>query len=133
MRSWFVLTASIMFLLTLNACSSDDDGAAPGTLSGTVLGSPTPVDGATVTIVELTRETRTSATGFFEFTSVPAGSYTVIVDGAEVFDPNDSTVRLPRKAIIEFPNVTVGGIDRVLNDRPIFLPTLDEGTQVDTG
>ena len=135
-------SASLMCLLVLGAsfltgCGGGSGGGATagafGFLSGGVLGFPAPVSGARVRIEPLGIETRTSSDGFWRIDDVPIGTYTVIVDGSEVFDPNDNSAFLPPMATFEFPGVVVGVGGTVLNARPVFLPTLESGLQIDTG
>ncbi len=125
--------------LTLAACGGGGGGGgpvapAPGSLSGAVLDGGSPVSGATVTIAGTGMSTTTSAQGFFSFENIAPGDYTVTINGTVVYDPSDNSSQLPPKGSVQFGSVTIGSnANTMLNGRPVFLPTLDPGTQLDTG
>ena len=127
-----------LVLVSLAACggggsSGGSSGGATGSLSGTVLGSPVPVSGCTVTATGTggTFSTTTSALGFFQIDNVPVGSYEVELSGKDVF--NSAGDPIADKVSLALDDVTIGEqSDTVLGGKPTFLPTLADGTMIDT-
>jgi len=77
-------------------------------------------------------EARTSSLGFFRIDGIPKGSHDVHVSGADVFD-EDGAPTADRVSLTMQNVVITGGADTVLGGKPVFLPPLASGTELDTG
>ena len=128
-----LLTTLSLALSLVASCSSGSSGGGSGSSVGTILNSPSPVSGATVTFVrgEQTYTTTTTATGTFRIDGIPKGTYDVTISGKGVFDSTGNPIA--DKLDLFYPGVHIGGGDNVLGDKPVFLPEKAIGTTIDTG
>src|SRR5438045_6992271 len=128
---WVAILA--LSAVIIPACGGGKGGsAAPptGSVEGTVVGSPTPVQGVKITVDDNPAwSATTSSEGYFKIVGVPPGSHSVAMDGSVVFDSLGN--RLPPKADLHLGGVQfISGTTIQLATRPLFIPTLDKGVQV---
>jgi hypothetical protein len=122
--------AALLALVSALRPACGGSGAAPtGSLEGTFLGSPTPVQGVRVTVDNNPLwSATTSSEGYFKIDGVPPGPHGVSVDGSVVFD--GAGTRLPAKADLHLSGVQfVAGQVIQLAPRPLFIPALAPGVQ----
>lgn len=81
----------VLFAASLNAFGQAGGGTIRGTVTSSVNNAP--VSNASVQITQLRRNTETDGNGVYEFTGVPAGTYTIVTH-IEGFSDRASTVRL---------------------------------------
>ncbi len=133
-----VLVCSVT-LGVLGACSNGGGGGGgggSGSLSGTVLSSPDPVGGVLIEVLDANgqavAEATTSSLGFFSIDGIPKGTYDVHVSGTDAFDAAGNPVA--DKVSLTMTNVAITrGDDTVLGGKPVFLPPLAGGTELDAG
>ncbi len=132
-RSVTSLLASTAALgLAFTACTSSDDSSSPttGSLTGSVLNSPTPVGGVKVTVSGPggTFGTTTSSNGTYTIEDLPTGEYTIDFCGQGVFDANGDPIA--DKINLHLPSSNIGSGESA--QKPAFLPERALGLTVDT-
>lgn len=94
------VSSALLLSLSCLYCVASAFAQAGATVGGTLTDSVSgdPVGGATVTLEELKRDTRTTANGLFSFADVPAGTYHLLVR-ADKFMPQRSEVVIAGAAV----------------------------------
>jgi len=140
----FALALAAFALMSVAACSDDDDPTPPantGTISGAVMAGGTGVPGATVDITgEVDRSATTDGNGSYQFLSVPVGDYTVTVTLPAGFSLADGEVASRSATVANGQTATVnwmvegGATEQIVTlSANAFVPadlTIDAGTTV---